>query len=277
MKTPLLLPQIDPQNADLVLPVNEVRIDVTTPVSLGPPPYLIWARRYNYTGAPMVFLGGEQSTHVAASLDGLSTVEFGPNGPLSRSLDEFIHAYDEVAIGALQLSRRCEIAVATQFTSMMTETRPYGWSFCAAIEASAVARRCCPPSLASPLERKIRRLATALEDRASPDLSTCSSWIDEGLKAACRSCWPTVPWPARTPSPIHRQRVSTNDVRPSPEWQLTEACRPSHRSLITPSDLFVSPAVQKRIVIGANQVVLRAVPPNDRRNCERVDEHQNAA
>ncbi|MEM9135713.1 MAG: hypothetical protein AAF962_14085 [Actinomycetota bacterium] len=204
----------------------------------------------------MMTLAGEQWTHVAMAIpgdDGLRTVELGPKGMLTRSVDEFIDAYELVGLARPRGSTTCRRAMTTAARLRLEfDDVEYSWSRCVIIGSTAILQRLAPDGSRSHIARGGLRAVDRFTQTASTDATkrpaTCSSMIVDLLDARCDACRPLIRWPARSAVRPWEGRPSAADVvglDGAPPLPRTSN-RPS--KMATPADIWVADGFSFRAV-----------------------------
>lgn len=201
----------------------------------------------------VMVLSGDPWTHsaVVGSVGGeLRTIEMGPHGCFSRSVEAFVSAYRFVGHARLDMGRPCVAAIAARAEQELELGRlRYSWQACALLELVALARRIAPAGWEEPIVRSGARVAAAYTGRATTDAVTCSGFVARCLSAACPACRPRLRWPARDRVPPWRGGATATDVRPG-----SAVAWPSREQAVlelftAPSDLWVADGVGVRTVV----------------------------
>ncbi|MEM8924207.1 MAG: hypothetical protein AAGD35_11965 [Actinomycetota bacterium] len=201
----------------------------------------------------------------------LRTVELGPRGLLSRTVEEFLDRYRLVGIARPDLSDICRSAVVTAALARLhLDDVDYSWPHCFVIGSTGFLRRFAPGRT----ERGVVRAGLGAARRIDgPRTATCSSLIDDLLDHACDHCRPATTWPSRPRVPPWQARPSATDVvglDGAPPASLS-AAPGAARALIAPADLWVGAGYAMRAVMSAERTtVLRDLrSPHRRRPCDR--------
>ena len=138
---------------------------------------LLFGNRLSPMQRAMV-VSGDPWTHSAlvGAVDGeLRTIEIGPAGCFSRSLEEFADAYRFVGHARLAMGEHCVDAVATVAeTALQAGRLTYSYRTCAVIEAAALARRLLPGRLEARVVGRTIDSAASHARRLDPSAVTCS-------------------------------------------------------------------------------------------------------
>lgn len=202
----------------------------------------------------------------------LRTVELGPDGCFSRSIDEFTSAYRIVGIARPAMSPTCRGAIGAAAASVLASAEiSYSWRTAAVLQTVALARTCGPALIERLTIRLGARLAERVARRIGPDQLTCSGFVDRCLAAACETCAPAPLWPVRPRLAPWRTMPDAADICVGVHRHRIDS-RPVVRFMTTPTDLWAAGCWASRTVVRGADVTVVADPSRLRRACRQLED-----
>ncbi len=198
-------------------------------------------------------------THVAIVGDvagSLATIELGPRGVFSRSIDEFRSAYRYTGEALLAGDERCRSQVATVAEGYLASgTIRYSWSSCALIGAASLLR-CVMPSVLEPVTIAAVEFASrALSGILPANAMSCSAFVLQCIASACKTCTPKPVWPRCSAVRLWASMPTVTDL--DSEAPRALIADPGLVQLLTnPSDLWVGCRWSAKAVHKPNKTTL---------------------